>query len=114
MHCKNEYKYIYWIWDIKIICLTYTKLIPSDSNSTSNGSILNVVKVQESLIKYWKDFFSKEEEDRFLFLHFNQTKRLIKNKYSFNRYLFNLKKFWCYEEEIKEFLEFKKFINNKI
>lgn len=79
------------------------------NSSSLYYSRLEKIKIkQESLDKFWKDFFSKEEEERFLTLTMKNVKRLIKNKYSFNRFLFNLKKYWCYEEEIKQFL-----INNK-
>lgn len=79
-----------------------SKLIPK-WNSLYFDRIEKIKTKEENFIKYGKDFISNEEEQSFLEDLGRKTKRMIKNKYSFRRFLFNIRKFWGYENEIDEY-----------
>lgn len=63
-------------------------------------------KIEQKIVnfeKYWKEFFSVEEEKDYLRNTLIKCKKLEKNKYSFSRFLWNLKTFWVFTKEIEEF-----------
>jgi len=81
----------------------------SKSKTIKNASSLYFERLkrlklqQESFDKFWSDFLSKEEEQQFLTIFWKKVKKLIKNKYSFRKFLFICQKYWWYEEEIKQY-----------
>lgn len=81
-----------------------SKFIKNES-SAHFDRLKKITEEQKSLDKYGKTFFSDEEEKQFLRNFSSNIKKLIKNKYSFRKFLFICQKYWHYQEEIKDYFE---------